>query len=289
MTSKMKRVVSISSALVIATVMLIGGGLWISSLNSNSIYQGPIVALALEGYPGDRLAFSVCRNASHGEVLLGAINKVINDLGDEKIAELVRHHTDVDLGRTSTLSFYVPTPGNSGDAIYFYTAYANSPFSYLGANNSSAGVNWDIMRFVAVELGMRLEARFSVFGGIIQAVTQQTSEWRMIGDAVFITEAREQILTFSDVYWTSMLAVISKKSNSWNTLAQLDGRRIGGMGGGIGAIYIQRQLDNGTLSSATQLLEYTAIQTAFMDLLAGRIDAVVFPDYATEKLIASRR
>jgi len=288
MTTKMKRLISVASALVIAAVLIVGISWGTVAASADRTYQGPIVSLVLENYPSDQMAFSVGKDVPYRDTLLGAINKVLEDLGEEKIAELVKHHTDLSVGRTSTLSFDVPTPASSGNTIYFYTSHAMPPVSYLGANNTTAGFNYDIARFAAVELGMRLEVRFSVFGGIIQAVTQSSSEWRLVGDGVYITPAREEVLAFSNVYWRPKLEVISRESNSWNTLAQLDGKRIAGLSSGIGAIYIQNKLDDGTLSSKTRLLEYTTIQTAFKDFLAGRSDCVVYPCLGIEMLLASR-
>ncbi|MDR0382647.1 MAG: transporter substrate-binding domain-containing protein, partial [Spirochaetaceae bacterium] len=100
-----------------------------------------------------------------------------------------------------------------------------------------------------------------------------TGEIDCIWNGFTITEERKKALLFSPPYLKNAQVIVVKRSSSVNSLADLAGKRIGTQAGSASVDAI-----NGApefKASLREIVEYKDFLTAFMDLDAGGVDAVV--------------
>ncbi|MDE6583240.1 MAG: ABC transporter substrate-binding protein/permease, partial [Clostridia bacterium] len=234
------------------------------------------------------LSFFVDKNVSYKDELLNAVNEAIEQLNNAGggISELVNYHNDILDGKTPTLSFELPNlEDNTDGTIVVYSSVDGPPFDYLGENNEVMGMEIDVLKFAAEILNKKIVTRICTFGALVQNIVQESDEWRISGVGVAVTEERLKKVSFTDPYWVMKLNIISKESEGFDSIHNLNGKNIGVYTGESGANYINECKTNGTLSSDTIVTEYTTPQSAFQAFLSEKVDAVVCLDYVADGLI----
>ncbi|MCX7750731.1 MAG: basic amino acid ABC transporter substrate-binding protein [Candidatus Bipolaricaulota bacterium] len=145
-----------------------------------------------------------------------------------------------------------------------------APFEWVSQKGFYLGFDLDVMRAIAVLEGYEIEIRDTPFDSIIPAISAGKGD---IGASGFtITEERAQVISFSVAYWEANQAAVVR-AGSGLTLEQLGakGRKVGAQRGTTGAFWVE---DNWVPKGVT-LVEYETYPEAILDLLAGRIEAVV--------------
>ncbi len=145
-----------------------------------------------------------------------------------------------------------------------------APFEWVSTKGAYLGFDLDVMRAIAVLEGYEIEIRDTPFDSIIPAIVAGKGD---IGASGFtITEERAQVVTFSQPYWFADQAAVVRAGSGLD-LEKLAarGRIVGAQRGTTGAIWVE---DNWVPLGVT-LVEYETYPEALLDLLAGRVDAVV--------------
>lgn len=156
------------------------------------------------------------------------------------------------------------------------------PFEWVSAKGQYLGFDLDVMRMIAVLEGYEIEILNLAFDSIIPAVLAGMVD---IGASGFtITAERAQVVDFSSPYWVSDQTVLVRADSGLNIItALLPGRKVGAQRGTTGALWVEENLL--AKGVAVQLILYETYPEAIMDLLAGRIDAVIQDQAPSEQAV----
>lgn len=166
----------------------------------------------------------------------------------------------VGLGGMATEKFVVGT-----DAAW-------APFEWVSAKGEILGFDVDVMRMIAILEGYEIEIQDIAFDSIIPAVIAGKLD---IGASGFtITAERAQVVDFSSPYWSSDQTVLVRADSGLNVVTALTpGRKVGAQRGTTGAFWVEDNLI--AKGVAVELVLYETYPEAIMDLIAGRLDAVI--------------
>lgn len=89
------------------------------------------------------------------------------------------------------------------------TAAITEPFSFVEGTQQVTGLDIELARYVARELGMDLEVLNMDFGGLIPALTAGKVD--MIAACITITEERARSVLFSEPYYTGGIAALVRE------------------------------------------------------------------------------
>ena len=194
----------------------------------------------------------------------------------------------------------------SAGAISVYTNAYFAPFEYYDGTDI-VGVDVDIMNKVGEQLGREVTYTNVEFGTIIDTVS--SGKLADVGAAgITITEARQELVDFSDPYFTSVQYVVYPAGTMtpdgtdgdvsyilWDSLA---GKKIGVQTDTTGDIYVDGEINateedpdygyNGVLlDSGASETRYDSAQLAVDAVGAGQIDVVVI-DYLPASFIVDK-
>lgn len=157
-----------------------------------------------------------------------------------------------------------------------------APFEWVSAKGEMLGFDLDVMRMIAILEGYEIEIQDIAFDSIIPAVLAGQVD---IGASGFtITAERAQVVDFSSPYWTSDQTVLVRADSGLNIVtALMPGRKVGAQRGTTGAFWVEDNLI--AKGVAVELVLYETYPEAIMDLLAGRIDAVVQDQAPSEQAV----
>lgn len=155
------------------------------------------------------------------------------------------------------------------------------PMEMLSADKKVEGLSTDYINAVAKEAGIKVEVRNTAWDGIFAALASNQAD--IIVSSVTITEKRKKTMAFSDPYYLVRQAVVVAKGSPVKTLADLDGKKVGGQIGTTGLIETLPKA-----KSKAVVKTYDEVGLALEDLAKGNIDAVICDDpvakfYANKK------
>lgn len=144
------------------------------------------------------------------------------------------------------------------------------PFEWVSEKGAYLGFDLDVMRAIAILEGFEIEIREMPFDSIIPAVIARKGD---IGASGFtITAERAQVVDFSQPYWSSVQAVVARVGSGLDKEKALaKGRMVGAQRGTTGAMWVADHY----VPQGVRLVLYETYPEAILDLLAGRLDAVV--------------
>ena len=159
------------------------------------------------------------------------------------------------------------------------------PFEMITADGEFFGFDLDLLRAIAITAGFEIKIRNVAFDSIIEEVRAGRVD---IGASGFtITAEREQTIDFSDPYFLSNQAVVIRKDSGLNIITALAGK---GSNKAVGAQNSTTGLwwgeDNLGAFSIT-IKGYETYPAAVLDLVNGRIDAVIQDEPASKASIAA--
>jgi polar amino acid transport system substrate-binding protein/arginine/ornithine transport system substrate-binding protein len=145
---------------------------------------------------------------------------------------------------------------------------AYPPFSETAPDGSIVGFDIDIANALCAEMGETCEMVKVDWDGIIPALLEKKCD--AIIASMSITEERKQVIDFSEKYYHTGAAVIAAEGAvSAPTAEGLAGKVIGVQRGTMHQAYAEGELPD------AQLQLYASQDEAYLDLVAGRIDAVI--------------
>jgi len=165
-----------------------------------------------------------------------------------------------------TKATVAPAPVGLGK-IVIATDAAFPPMEFVDANKQIVGFDIDMMNAIAERMGLEIEYKNTAWDGIFAGL--ESGDYDAILSSVTITDERKQTYDFSDPYINAGQAVVVVAGEmAIQGDKDLAGKTVGAQIGTTGAFAVQK------IAEAT-LKEYDTIDLAFMDLLAGNVDAVV--------------
>lgn len=155
----------------------------------------------------------------------------------------------------------------SDDTLTMATNAAFPPYEYYEGDEIT-GIDAEIAKAIADELGMKFEIEDMEFDSIIAAVSSNKADIGMAG--MTVTEDRKKSINFTDSYSTAVQVIIVKEDSSITSADDFPGKKIGVQQGTTGDIYVSDDYNG----KAT-VERYNKGTEAVEALKQGKIDAVV--------------
>lgn len=161
-----------------------------------------------------------------------------------------------------------------------------APFEMVTTGGEFFGFDLDLMRAIALTAGFQIEIRNVAFDAIIENVRSGLAD---IGASGFtITSDREAAVDFSSPYYLSNQAVVIRKDSGLNIVTAMAGLgakgTVGAQNATTGYWWIEGLQESGV---GVKLNGYETYPAAILDLVNGRIDAVVQDEPASKASISS--
>ena len=154
----------------------------------------------------------------------------------------------------------------------------DAPLSFIDSKTKApAGVLPDVLAAALVRMGVKAEIRVVAmpFGSLIPALTSGRID--MIGDAIYATAARKQVVDFTDTtfYNPESLDVAKGNPGQLHALKDLCGKAAGTYEGTTYVDSLRKASAACPAGHPVDIHQYPTIQNVFADLSAGRLDAAV--------------
>ncbi|MGA8261257.1 MAG: basic amino acid ABC transporter substrate-binding protein [Arenicellales bacterium] len=171
-----------------------------------------------------------------------------------------------------------------------YTVCSDIPWPpfEMGTDGQKAfGFDIDLMRAIAAVEGYEVKIQNLSFDSIIPALRAGKCD---IGASGFtITDKRKEVVDFSDPYYLSNQAVVTRSDGKVNIVTALAGHgptgTVGAQRGTTGADWVKNNLEK--MGIKVKLKLYETYPLAILDLVNGRIDAVVQDEPASKASVSS--
>lgn len=177
--------------------------------------------------------------------------------------------------------------GAKSEKLIVGTEAGFAPYEYM-KGNEVVGIDMDIAKAIADEMGKELEIKNMDFDGALAAV--QSGKVDFVAAGVSISPEREEAMDFSNEYVNSTEVIVVNKENPAVTPAgeelagsDLDGKVVAVQQGNIADIWVSNK-DNCNLK---EVKRYTKFAQAAEDLKNGKIDCIVMDQYPAEELVAA--
>lgn len=181
-----------------------------------------------------------------------------------------------------------PTPTTSETPVYKVGIdVPYPPFSMMDEKGEPTGFDVESIRWIGRDQGFEPEFHVVAWDGIIPALNAGTID--MVYSGMTITDERKEKVNFSDSYWTVNQMVVVKEGSPVTLDDVKSGKaKIGTQRGCTAAIWVEDNLVNKTLMSADDLKQYDNTPLAVEDLIAGRVDAVMYDSTVMNDIIAGK-
>lgn len=159
------------------------------------------------------------------------------------------------------------------------------PFEMITADGEFFGFDLDLMRAIAITAGFEIEIRNVAFDAIIEEV--RTGRVHIGASGFTITDERELTIDFSNPYFLSNQAVVIRKDSGLNIVTALAGE---GSNKAVGAQNSTTGLwwgEDNLAAFGVAVNGYETYPAAVLDLVNGRIDAVIQDEPASKASIAA--
>ena len=153
----------------------------------------------------------------------------------------------------------------AGGKIVMVTNAEFPPYEYH-ENNTIVGIDADIARAVAEQMGMELEIQDMAFDSLIPAIQSGKADFAAAG--MTVNEDRLKNVDFTDTYAQAAQVIIVKTDSPIASPDDLTGKKIGVQTGTTGDIYAD-DIENAEVQRFNKGME------AVMALNQGKIDAVI--------------
>ena len=154
---------------------------------------------------------------------------------------------------------------STGGKIVMVTNAEFPPYEYH-ENDTIVGIDADIARAVAEQMGVELEIQDMAFDSLIPAIQSGKADFAAAG--MTVDEDRLKNVDFTDTYAQAAQVIIVKKDSPIASPDELTGKKIGVQTGTTGDIYAS-DIENAEVQRFNKGME------AVMALNQGKIDAVV--------------
>ncbi|MEM4885804.1 MAG: ABC transporter substrate-binding protein [Thermofilum sp.] len=154
------------------------------------------------------------------------------------------------------------------------------PFEYVDAKGQYAGIDIEIAKRIAAELGVQLEVKDMKFAALIEALKKGDID--IILADMTPTAEREKEVDFSlPYYYSKGYAVVTLKTSAISSGADLLGKRIGVQLGTIQEDWAKKNLEG----KATVISYNRVYPEMVMVLKRGDIDAIIIGDTIASALV----
>lgn len=163
--------------------------------------------------------------------------------------------------------------GNSASAqprtLRIATEGAYRPFNHTNADGSLGGFDVDITNALCAELKVKCDIKAQDWEGIIPALN--ANKYDAIVSAMSVTPERAAQVDFTEPYFDNMLVFLARHDSSFNPddKGQIDSHTLTAQRSTISAQWLAEH------HPKAHVKLYDTLDNAFMDLAAGRADAMI--------------
>lgn len=161
------------------------------------------------------------------------------------------------------------------------------PFSMMDEKGEPTGFDVESLKWIAKDQGFEPKFQAVAWDGIIPALNAGKID--LVYAGMTITDERKAQVNFSKPYWTVNQIVVTKEGSAITLDQVKSGKsKIGTQRGCTASIWVEDNLINKTLMSADDLKQYDNTPLAVEDLIAGRVDAVIYDSTVMNDIIAGK-
>jgi polar amino acid transport system substrate-binding protein len=159
---------------------------------------------------------------------------------------------------------------NSKKELVVGMELAYPPFEMTDNKGNPAGISVDLAKAIGEYLGRPVKIENMAFSGLIPALT--TKKIDIILSSMTITDKRKEVVSFSDPYAKTYLALLINKNSKVNSAADLDkdGVVIAVKKGTTGHIYASDHFKNAKINV------YDNVSACVLDVSQGKADAFIY-------------
>ena len=166
--------------------------------------------------------------------------------------------------------------GKNDDTLIMVTEAGFAPYEYYD-DGEIVGVDIDIAREIAKEMGKKLVVKDVAFDSIINEVKTGKADFGAAG--ISYTDERAKQVDFSINYSTSNQVVVVKNGSNIRDVNNIDGKKIAVQLGSVADTYVTSNFKN---SEIVREKKYLA---AIQDLKDGKADAVVMDELPAKEMV----
>ncbi len=147
---------------------------------------------------------------------------------------------------------------------------AFEPYGIKLPDGSLSGFDVDYANAICAEIKRKCVFVEQAWGGIIPALSAK--KFDVIISSMSITEARKKVVLFTDKYSAAINRMVAKKGGTIDaSAASLVGRKIGVAKGSTQETFAKKVYEK----SGATVVSYANAAESYLDLAAGRVDAVI--------------
>ena len=167
-----------------------------------------------------------------------------------------------------------------GKTLIMATNAEFPPYEYHEGKDI-VGIDVEIAKAVAEQMGAKFEVSDMAFDAIISAVDSGKADFGAAG--MTVTEDRKKNVDFSDTYATSVQSVIVPENSDIKSIDDLKGKKIGVQQGTTGDIYATKDYGKDAVQPFPKGVD------AVLALGAGKVDAVIIDGNTAKAFVADQK
>ena len=172
-----------------------------------------------------------------------------------------------------------PAFAEEGNTFTIATNAEFAPWEMVGEGGEYVGIDMDLARLIAEELGMELVIENVDFNSVVNMVVTGKADAAIAG--LTITPEREEEVLFSIPYATAVQSVIVREGyEEIATLDDLVGKIVGVQMSTTGDLFVSDM-------EGVEVRQYSSGTNAAMDLAAGRVDAVMIDSAPAASIVSN--
>lgn len=168
----------------------------------------------------------------------------------------------------------------AGKTLIMATNAEFPPYEYHEGKDI-VGIDVEIAKAVAEQMGAKFEVSDMAFDAIISAVDSGKADFGAAG--MTVTEDRKKNVDFSDTYATSVQSVIIPENSDIKSIDDLKGKKIGVQQGTTGDIYATKDYGKDAIQPFPKGVD------AVLALGAGKVDAVIIDGNTAKAFVADQK
>lgn len=155
---------------------------------------------------------------------------------------------------------------------------------FFDENKNVVGVDVDIVKEIANQLGVELEYKVYDWDSLFEAV--KSGEIDLAASSITITPEREKEMLFSISYFNGgQIVLVRKSDDSINSPIDLGGKKVGVQVETTGQYALKKYVED-DLISTYEIIENSVLKEGILyDLKSGRIDAIVIDYIAAVSIV----
>ena len=232
--------------------------------------------------------------AKKNTTLLAQINEFLAKDGTMEFVttSIAFHNTDLDSIDYSKAPIKASILNdNTGATITMVTEATFAPYEYVLSSGDSqvngvAGSDVDLMIKFCEEYNYKLKVQQIDFDSIVPEVSTDTTGLKVAAAGMTVTPDRQEQISFSTPYTTTVQAIVSLESKSYKTLEELAGKTVAVQNGTTGHLMVKDYNSTAAEDKKITIKPFPAVTTALLELKQEGVEALIIDSLVAKSLVA---